>query len=40
VLELHHRDRGLEQARALAARAIRIGDERPAAASLIVDEVR
>jgi pyrimidine-nucleoside phosphorylase len=40
VLELHHRDRGLDQARALAARAIRIGDQRPAATSLIVDEVR
>ena len=41
VLELHYRDRArLEAAVALAARAVTIGDERPAAARLIVGEVR
>jgi pyrimidine-nucleoside phosphorylase len=41
VLELHYRDRGrLDQAIALATRAIQIGDERPAATPLIVGEVR
>jgi pyrimidine-nucleoside phosphorylase len=41
VLELHYRDRGrLEAAVALAAQAVTIGDERPAAARLIVGEVR
>jgi pyrimidine-nucleoside phosphorylase len=40
ILELHYRDRGrLDQAIALARRAIEMGDERPAARSLIVGEV-
>jgi thymidine phosphorylase len=40
VLELHYRDRGrLDEAIALAARAIHVGDGRPAAAPLIVGEV-
>ena len=41
ILELHVRDRArLDEAAALAARAIAIGDERPAPAPLIVGEVR
>jgi pyrimidine-nucleoside phosphorylase len=41
VLELHYRDRGrLETAAALAARAIVIGDQPPAARRLVVGEVR
>jgi pyrimidine-nucleoside phosphorylase len=40
ILELHYRDRGrLDQAIALARRAIEMGDERPAPRSLIVGEV-
>ena len=41
VLELRYRDPGrLDQAIALAARAIEVTDERPAARRLIVAEVR
>jgi pyrimidine-nucleoside phosphorylase len=41
ILELHYRDRGrLETATRLTAQAITIGDQRPAATRLIVDEVR
>jgi pyrimidine-nucleoside phosphorylase len=41
VLELHYRDRGrLDQAMALATRAIQMGDQRPVARPLIVSEVR
>jgi len=40
ILELHYRDRGrLDQAIALASRAIEMGDGRPAARPLIVGEV-
>jgi thymidine phosphorylase len=40
ILELHYRDAGrLEQAIALAVRAIDVGDRRPVARSLIVGEV-
>ena len=41
ILELHFRDRGrLEAATRLTSQAITIGDQRPAATRLIVDEVR
>jgi pyrimidine-nucleoside phosphorylase len=41
VLELHYRDRGrLDQAIALAVRAIQVNDGRPAAQPLLVGEVR
>jgi pyrimidine-nucleoside phosphorylase len=41
LLELHYRDRGrLDTALMLAAQAVTIGDERPAARRLIVGEVR
>ena len=41
VLELHYRDKGkLEQAIGRAIGAIAIGDEKPAAQPLILDEVR
>ena len=40
VLELHYRDRsGLDAALTLATRAVVVGDERPPAAPLILDEV-
>jgi pyrimidine-nucleoside phosphorylase len=41
ILELHYRERGrLETATRLTSQAITIGDQRPAATRLIVDEVR
>ena len=41
ILELHYRDRArLDTATRLASQAVKIGDQRPAATRLIVDEVR